>query len=199
MIAYIKGKITDKNPTHVIIETSDGIGYHVNISLNTYDKILGKTDVRLHTHLSIKEDAHTLYGFFDEHEKEVFRMLIGISGVGPSLSRMVLSSLEPNELRDAIINGDVALLKSVKGIGAKSAQRIIIELQGGMEKLSLEGAKSSDVNLQSQKQESVEAQSALVALGFRKNEAEKAINKVLKTRKEQLSVEDLIKFALKNL
>lgn len=197
MIAYIKGDLTYKSPTYVFVE-SQGIGYEVNISLNTYDKIVNLENCQLHTHLAIKEDAHILYGFYDEAEKKLFKHLISVSGIGPNSARMILSSVAHLELRKAIIQGDVSLLKSVKGVGAKSGQRIVVELQDVLKKQNEEEVgvagdeEGSSIDLE-------EAQQGLVMLGFKKDEAEKALKKILHQKGENLTTEDLIKHALKIL
>ncbi len=197
MIAYLKGDLTYKSPTYVFIE-NQGVGYEVNISLNTYDKIVNLENCQLHTHLAIKEDAHILYGFYDESEKKLFKHLISVSGIGPNSARMILSSVAHPDLKKAIIQGDVTLLKSIKGIGAKSGQRIVVELQDVLKKqheeegsIAVEESGSS-IDLE-------EAQQGLVMLGFKKDEAEKALKKILHQKGENLTTEDLIKHALKIL
>jgi len=197
MIAYIQGNLTFKSPTYVIIETN-GMGYEVNISLNTYDKIVNLEEGQLYTHLAIKEDAHTLYGFFEAEEKKLFRHLISVSGIGPNSARMILSSVAHAELRKAIIAGDVSLLKSIKGIGAKSGQRIVVELQDVLKKQyeddSVPGAAQPTPD-----RELEEAREGLVGLGFKKEEAEKALKKISMEHGQNLSTEALIKHALKIL
>src|SRR6218665_2739778 len=133
MIAYLKGKLAHKEPTHVIIEVN-GVGYHVNISLNTYSEIKDREDIRLSTHLQVKEDAHVLFGFSSESEKSMFQNLISVNGVGPNTAMIVLSYLPPADLRSAILREDAATLQAVKGIGGKTAQRLILELKDKMKK-----------------------------------------------------------------
>lgn len=194
MIAYIKGKLTLKEPTHVIIE-ANGIGYQINISLNTFSALKDQENCNLHTYLHIKEDAHTLYGFFTQAEKELFLKLISISGIGPSTGLMMLSSLSPNEVVDAIINEDVATIQGVKGIGGKTAQRVILELKDKLIKqpiqdIEAEFAGSTNNNLRN------EALTALVTLGIAKNAAQKSIDSVLKKSGNNLTLEELIKLSL---
>jgi holliday junction DNA helicase RuvA len=196
MITYIEGRLIEKTPTYAVIDCS-GIGYHLNISLNTYSKLTENTVVKIHTHLSIREDAHVLYGFADIAEKNLFRELISVSGVGPGTARMILSSHSPEEIQSAILNGDVALLQRIKGIGAKSAQRIIVDLRDRLSKTNLSpGSTTLFVETNSNKKEAIEA---LVMLGFAKPAAEKAVEKAAKSDMNADSVEKLIKIALKNL
>ena len=128
MIAHIEGKLVVKSPTYLVVDCS-GVGYGINISLNTFEKIKNEEHIRILTHLAVKEDSHTLYGFADEEEKQLFLQLISVNGVGTNTARMILSSLKPNEIKSAITNGNWALLKTIKGIGPKTAQRIVIDLQ----------------------------------------------------------------------
>jgi len=194
MYEYISGKLTVKTATYVVIEAG-GIGYNINISLHTYGRIKNLDQCKMYTHLAIKEDAHTLYGFADETEKKLFRHLISVSGVGAGTARMILSSLSPPELHQCIVTGNAPVLQNIKGIGAKSAQRIIIDLK---DKLSKETPgdflPSSKGNTNRE-----EALSALVTLGFAKNIAEKSLEQVLRTATVDMSVEALIKSALNNL
>ncbi len=198
MYAYLNGKITYKTPTHVYIDCN-GIGYLVNISLNTFSQIENAEQVKLYTHLVVREDAHLLYGFFTEEEKNMFLHLISVSGIGPNTARLVLSSMSTQEFHKAIIQGDVRLIQSIKGIGPKSAQRLILELKDKLKKDSLhEGldvsAMQANASLMSD-----EALAALNMLGFQKAQAEKAIQKVVKEHAQIKSVEELIKLSLKNL
>lgn len=193
MYNHFKGKLVEKSPTYVVIECG-GVGFYLNISLNTYSKIGSDELCMLYAHQMVREDAHVLYGFFDEEEREVFRKLISVSGVGASTARVVLSSLSPGEVAQAIIAEDVNLLKSIKGIGGKTAERIIVDLKDKLnadlpeaEKIQLQGNTHSD-----------EALSALVALGFDKIKSRKMLQK-LETSEPNLSVEALIKQALKFL
>lgn len=194
MYEYISGKIVVKTATYVVVETG-GIGYTINISLNTYAQIKGLDQGKIYTHLAIKEDAHTLYGFADETEKKLFRHLISVSGVGAGTARMILSSLSPPELHQCIITGNAPVLQNVKGIGAKSAQRIIIDLKDKLAKESTsEFLPASKGNTSRE-----EALSALVTLGFAKNMAEKSLEQVIRSGQAEMSVEALIKSALNSL
>lgn len=193
MINHINGRLTEKSPTHVVIETS-GVGYYINISLNTFEKVGNNEACRLYTHLVVKEDSHTLFGFYEMAEREVFRKLISVSGVGASTARVMLSSLNPTEIAVAITSADVAKIKSVKGIGAKTAERIILDLR---DKIGKDGAfENLDIPVHNNAQ--TEALSALLALGFPKNSAEKVIQKIL-NKQADLKVEGLVKEALKQL
>jgi holliday junction DNA helicase RuvA len=195
MIAYIDGKLTFKEATYVIIEAG-GLGYQIKISLNTYSELKEGERCKLHTYLHIKEDGHTLFGFHEINEKRVFLNLISISGVGPGTAMMVLSSLGPAEVEQAIVNEDVRTIQSVKGIGAKTAQRIILELKDKINKNSTDG----NNRLISQNPYNTlrnEALSALVTLGISKNTAEKSIDSILKKEGNNISLEQLIKLALK--
>ena len=194
MIHHIKGRLTEKSPTHAVIEAG-GVGYFLNISLVTFSKILNDENCTLYTHLSIKEDAHTLYGFAEKSEREIFRKLISVSGVGASTARVMLSSLSSDEITAAIVTGDVDTLKSIKGIGAKSAQRIIVDLKDKLGKI--EGLEQNILTFSNNSARD-ESLSALLALGFTKNSVDKVLNNVLKAQPD-LGVEGLIKEALKNL
>lgn len=194
MYAYIDGRLVFKCPAYVILEAG-GIGYQINISLNTYSKLPVEERCKLYIWQHVKEDAHTFYGFIDEGEKRLFLHLISVSGIGPGTGRMVLSSVTPEEIQSAIVKGDVALIQKIKGIGPKSAQRIILELQDKLKKEGLETLTSLPQFNTSKE----EALSALVMLGFAKNAAEKALDQILKNNAENLSVELLIKSALKVL
>lgn len=194
MYEYIDGKLVFKCAAYVVIDAG-GIGYHINISLNTYSKLPSTERCKLYTWLHVKEDAHTLYGFIDEGEKRLFLHLISVSGIGPGTGRMILSSITPEEIQVAIVKGDVPLIQKIKGIGPKSAQRIILELQDKLKKEGLETLTS----LPQFNTAKEEALSALIMLGFVKNVAEKAIDNVLKREAGTLTVEQLIKSALKSL
>ena len=198
MITYLKGKLAYKDPTHVIIDIH-GIGYEVKISLNTYGKIADKEEVMLHTYLHIKEDAHTLYGFIEASEKKAFLDLISISGVGANTGLMILSSMSVPELQQAISEGDHPTIQRVKGIGAKTAQRIVLELKDKITKSGIsvpEGAGHGFVqNSNKLKQEALQA---LITLGFTKAQAEKNIMTVLKKSGPDVSLETLIKASLKS-
>ncbi|MDO3640790.1 MAG: Holliday junction branch migration protein RuvA [Mucilaginibacter sp.] len=194
MYAYIDGKLTFKSAAFVVIDAG-GVGYHINISLNTYSKLGDVERCKLFTWLHVKEDAHTLYGFIDEGERRLFLHLISISGIGPNTARMMLSSITPEEIQNAIISGNVALIQRIKGIGPKSAQRVILELQ---DKLKKEGPDTlSTVPLNKTVRE--EALAALVMLGFARNAAEKVIDHEVNRNNSDLTVEQLIKSALKSL
>jgi len=194
---YIKGLLVFKCATYVIIDVG-GIGYHIHISLNTYTALADKENCKLFTWLHIKEDAQTLYGFFEEGERKLFLHLISVSGISATTGRMILSSITPIEIQEAIIRGDVARIQRIKGIGPKSAQRMILELQ---DKLKKEGPDSLITILQHNTVKE-EALSALVMLGFAKNSAEKAIDQIINKEKSEialLTVEKLIKIALNML
>lgn len=195
MYEYITGKIVYRSATNAVIECN-GIGYNLNISLNTYSKLREGEIQTVFTHLSVKEDSHTLYGFADEDERRMFRQLITVNGVGASTARMILSSLNPSELQDAIVQGNAPVLQSIKGIGSKSAQRIIIDLKDKI--LKGEGAPVMVV-AGSQSSAKQEALSALMTLGFARNAAEKSLDSVIKSKGTSLSVEELIKSALGNM
>lgn len=195
MIAYVKGKFTSVDPTYVVVE-AHGIGYEVKISLNTFGAIKTLPEGTLHTHLHVKEDAHTLYGFLDADEKKIFQHLIAISGVGPGTAMMVLSSLTAAEVQSAIINGDVKTIQGVKGIGAKTAQRLILELKDKMVKEDLL-QRSDTIPLAPHNTVKNEALQALVTLGIPNNTALKSIDRVLRTHDQDIKLEDLIKLALK--
>jgi Holliday junction DNA helicase RuvA len=194
MIHHISGRLVEKSPTHAVIE-AHGVGYFLNISLITFSKLGNDESCKLFTHLSIKEDAHTLYGFAEKSEREIFRKLISVNGVGASTARVMLSSMTADEITSAIVTGDVDTLKSIKGIGAKSAQRIIVDLKDKLGKI--EGIEQNILTFTNNTTRD-EALSALLALGFTKISVEKVLNKALKTQPE-LDVESLIKEALKNL
>jgi len=193
MIDYIKGSITKITPTYITIETG-GIGYFVNISVTTFSKLEGKNEFRILVHEVIREDSHQLFGFADSEEREIFRLLISVTGVGANTARMMLSSISPGEIEKAIIGSDVNILKSVKGIGLKTAQRIIVDLKDKVGK----HAGSGEIFTISDNTNREEALSALVMLGFAKNAVSKVLDKVVREEKN-LTVEDMIKRALKNL
>jgi len=193
MINYIKGTITEINPTSVTIETG-GIGYFVNISVNTFSKLDGKSEYKILIHEVIREDAHQLFGFADKEERDIFRLLISVSGIGAGTARMMLSSLNPGEVEKAIIESNVAVLKSVKGIGLKTAQRVIVDLKDKVGKQSSTG----EIFTLGDNTKREEALSALVMLGFAKSAVSKVLEKIIREEKN-LTVEDLIKRALKSL
>ncbi|WP_199138454.1 Holliday junction branch migration protein RuvA [Pedobacter sp. ASV12] len=194
MYDYIDGKLAFKCPTYVVVEAG-GVGYHINISLNTYSALPQTERCKIYTWLHVKEDAHTLYGFADEGERRLFLHLISVSGIGPTTCRMMLSSITPVEIQNAIIQADVALIQRIKGIGAKSAQRIVLELQ---DKLKKEGTDSL-ISMPQHNTIKDEALSALIMLGFGKQVAEKALDHAVKNATQDLTVEQMIKIALKNL
>jgi len=193
MIEHIQGKLVEKNPTNAIIDCS-GVGYNINISLNTFSKIPDAENLKLYTHLVIREDAHLLYGFYEKTEREIFRMLISVSGVGVNTARVILSTLTPSQAQEAIISENVDLLKSVKGIGAKTAQRIILDLKDKVGK----NIEISDISLPKHNSSKDEALSALEVLGFARKQSVKVVDKFLKNE-PGLTVEELIKSALKVL
>lgn len=195
MIAYLHGKFTEMDPTRVIIDVG-GVGYEVKISLTTFSDIKEKKEGKLQTHLQVKEDSHTLYGFSEFSEKKRFLDLLSISGVGPSTALMVLSSLSAEELQYAIIHEQVKVIQGVKGIGLKTAQRIILELKDKMKK---EGLLDKSIDLSKLPDNTLfdEALSALTTLGISKPVAEKNIRSILKTYGNSIELEELIKQALK--
>lgn len=195
MYAYIDGRLVFKSPAFVVIDVN-GVGYQINISLNTYSLLGDAERCKLFTWLHVKEDAHTLYGFADENERNLFLHLISISGIGPNTGRMMLSSLAPVEIHAAIVNGNVAVIQRIKGIGPKSAQRVILELQ---DKLRKEGPGSLTTASPVVKTAKDEALAALVMLGFARNNAEKVLDHELNKNGQNLTVEELIKLALKSL
>jgi Holliday junction DNA helicase RuvA len=194
MITHIDGILEEKNPAYAIIDVN-GIGYILHISLNTYSALPDKGRVRLFTHLAVKEDAHTLYGFATRSEREMYRQLISVSGVGPSTARMILSSLTPTECANAIVSGNVVVFKQIKGIGAKSAERIIIDLKDKVsgEIYSLENLTTSGNTIKN------EALSALIVLGVDKKKAEKIISDSIQKHGDDITVENLVKIALKSI
>ena len=192
MIAHIKGLLIEKSPTEVVIEVN-GIGYSINISLNTFSKLGNNENIKLFTHQIIKEDSHTLYGFFEKSERFLFVKLISVSGVGASTARTMLSSLSPNEIISAISNGDVKLIQSIKGIGLKTAQRIILELR---DKLNLVGDDQTTDLIQNSSVS--EAISALEVLGYSNKQTNKVVSQIY-NENPGIDVESLIKKALNKL
>ena len=197
MFGYLNGKITYKSPTYVYIECG-GVGYHVNISLNTFSKLEGKVEVKIFTVLQVREDDMSLYGFYEEDERFLFTNLISVSGVGANTARVILSYMTVEEVRRAIVHNDAASLSKVKGIGAKTAQKIIIDLKekivkssGGVDSISISGGQNNIVR--------EDALFALVALGFPKAAIEKTINNILLKNPDVAQVEDLIKLVLKQM
>lgn len=195
MIAFLKGKLVHKEPTFVIIEVN-GIGYHVSISLNTFSEIKDKENIQLSTYLQVREDAHILYGFSNKAEKSMFQNLIAVNGVGPNTAMVILSYLPPNELQQAITGEDVGALQAVKGIGGKTAQRIILELKDKLRKEPV-GETGGITGIRHNTMRN-EALTALMTLGIGKAAAEKSIDTILKKSGNTVSLEELVKLALKN-
>ncbi|OQD43749.1 Holliday junction branch migration protein RuvA [Croceivirga radicis] len=193
MYAYLKGKLVEKNPTYAIVDCN-GVGYFLNISLHTFSLLPSDENVLLYTHLQVKEDGHTLFGFAQKAEREIFLLLISVNGIGASTARTMLSSLDPAQVRDAIASEDVATIQGVKGIGAKTAQRVILDLKDKVLKVY----DLDEVSIKSNNTNKEEALSALEVLGYTRRQSEKVIDRVLSTD-ASLSVEDIIKKALKNL
>ncbi|MEX2350475.1 MAG: Holliday junction branch migration protein RuvA [Flavobacteriaceae bacterium] len=193
MITHIQGRLVEKTPTSVVIDCN-GVGYEVHISLHTFSLLPESENVKLFTHLLIKEDAHTLFGFVEQFEREIFRLLISVSGVGASTARTMLSSVAPNKIKEAIAHGDVATIQSVKGIGAKTAQRVILDLRDKILKVFA----IDDVSSISSNTNKDEALSALETLGFLRKQAEKVCDRICRENPDA-TVETIIKLALKNL
>lgn len=197
MIVQIKGKLVEKNPSSVVIETNDGLGREVQISLYTNSKIIEDENIFLFIEQIIREDANIFYGFSSKEERRLFQLLITVSGVGANTARMVLSYLEPLDVVQAILSEDVNAIKSVKGIGAKTAQRIIVDLKDKVAKENMISGEEISISVSNNKNKN-EALVALQALGFAASAAEKAINKTLKSLNENATVEEIIKASLKN-
>ena len=193
MITHIKGKLIEKNPSFVIIDCN-GVGYLLRISLQTFSKLSNDEQCMLFSHLAIKEDSQTLYGFFDKNERELFRQLISVSGVGPNTAQMILSSLTPQEIQQSILTENVIVLKGVKGIGGKTAQRIILDLKDKISKIGITTNSSSN----SYNTIREEALSALTMLGFSKSSMEKFVDDVLQDDCN-IEVEELVKQVLKKI
>jgi len=193
MITHIQGRLVEKNPTDVVIDCS-GVGYLCHISLNTFSQIPDSENLKLHTHLQVKEDSHTLFGFVEKSEREIFRLLISVSGIGASTARTMLSAMTPKQVRESIASEDVAAIQSIKGIGLKTAQRVIIELKDKILKVY----DIDEVSISQSNTNKEEALSALDVLGFNKKQAERVVDKVI-LEKPDAKVETLIKEALKNL
>jgi Holliday junction DNA helicase RuvA len=194
MYDYFKGKLVEKNPTNAIIECQ-GVAYMLHISLQTYTQIKDSEEIKLYAHLVVKEDSHTLFGFSNPNERSVFRHLISVSGVGSNTARVILSSLNTEEVYNAIVTNNVATFQSVKGIGAKTAQRIILDLK---DKISKENT-STDIFVPQHNTNKEEALSALVMLGFARQAAEKALQRIIESQGFSMGVEDLVRNALKIL
>jgi Holliday junction DNA helicase RuvA len=193
MIAHLQGKLVEKNPTDVVIDCG-GVGYQVHISLHTFSLIPNAENIKLYTHLQIKEDAHTLFGFVEKSEREIFRMLLSVSGIGANIARTMLSSIEPRQIINAIASGDVLVIQSIKGIGNKTAQRVILDLKEKVLKLY----DLDEVSVVQNNTNRDEALSALEVLGFIRKTSEKVVEKIVKEDPEA-TVETIIKKALKSL
>ena len=191
MLNHLTGRLIEKNPASIVVECH-GVGYLLNISLNTYSKITTEENIRILVHLQITEDAHTLYGFADEDERRLFRLLITVSGIGCNTARMMLSSMNVDEIENCIVSEDVVKLKSIKGIGEKTAQRAILELKGKLKKDGVIPSVFSHIKVKD------EAMAALLTLGFARNTVDKTLDSLLK-KNPVSTVEELIKQALKSL
>ena len=196
MIAFLKGKLVHRDPTYVIVDVQ-GVGYQLQISLQTFSEIKEQENVMLHTHLNIREDAHVLFGFSSPAEKKLFQQLISVNGVGPSTAIVMLSYMNSSELKSAIVREDAAALQAIKGIGGKTAQRVIIELRDKLKKETWEETQPA-ISLGSHNTMRNEALSALLTLGLPKAAAEKSVDTVLRKSGNTITLEDLVKQALKN-
>ncbi len=195
MIAYLEGTLAYKSPTQVYVDVG-GIAYDVQISVNTFTKIETRSEAKLYTHLIVRDDAHILFGFYDREEKDLFVKLLSVSGIGPNTARVILSYMTPAEASSAIVTENVAAFKKVKGIGAKTAQRLILDLK---DKISVEGIELTPTVKIPQHSIRHEAISALVALGFQKSAVTKQVDKVLNLQNDAIQVESLIKTVLQQL
>jgi len=193
MIYHLKGQLIEKNPTHVVIDCN-GVGYFVHISLHTFSLLKNSESIQLYTHFQVKEDSHSLYGFMEKSERELFRLLISVSGVGASTARAMLSSLEPKQIMEAIASGDAVTIQKIKGIGTKTAQRVILDLKDKI--LKVFGI--DDIFISQNNTNKEEALSALETLGFTRKPAEKVVDRIMKETTDP-TVETIIKLALKNL
>ncbi len=193
MITQIKGRLVEKNPTDVIIDCN-GVGYLLHISLHTFSLLPDQELLQLYTHLQVKEDSHTLFGFAEKSEREIFRLLISVSGIGASTARTMLSSIHPDQIKEAIASNDVATIQSIKGIGAKTAQRVIIDLKDKILKVY----DIDELSVSQNNTNKDEALSALETLGFNRKQAGNVVDKILKASPTE-TVENIIKQALKNL
>ena len=196
MYEYISGALTELSPTYAVVEAA-GVGYYINISLHTFSAIEGQEQVRLYVHFVVREDAQILYGFATRQERELFRLLISVSGVGGNTARMILSTYSTSELRNIISTGNAVLLKNVKGLGLKTAQKIIVELNGKMIDLGLE-AKAVEKRSEVDNEVFNETVAALVMLGFQKGASEKVVKTLLKEQSD-ISVEDAVRQALRRM
>ncbi len=195
MIAFVRGRFVRKTPAQLVVDVN-GIGYELQISLHTYSSISNKDEGQLHTYLHITENGQTLFGFYEQDEKELFLQLISVSGVGASTARMMLSGLKPDDIIKAIVQGNTKQLESVKGIGRKTAERLVVELRDKLGKISVENIVAEKQGYPSTERDAV---NALIGLGITKPMAEAAVKKVSQSAKETLSLEDIIKQSLKNL
>ncbi len=193
MIAHIQGRLVEKTPTEVVIDCN-GVGYHINISLHTFSLLPTSENVKLFTYLQIKEDAHTLFGFVEKSEREIFKLLLSVSGIGAGIARTMLSSLDPKQIIQALAVGDVGTIQSIKGIGLKTAQRAVLDLKDKVLKVY----DLDEVSISSNNTNREEALSALEVLGFNKKLSEKAVDKIVK-EDPTATVEAIIKLALKQL
>jgi len=196
MITYLKGTLTEKTPAYVVLETAGGVAYGIHISLATFSQLKETENVKLLTHYVIKEDAHQLFGFYTEEERSLFRLLITVNGIGVNTARLILSSLSTDELINAIAMENVRIIQGVKGIGLKTAQRVIIDLKDKIGKSTPQNIEKITISYNNNR---VEALSALISLGFAKNSADSALEKIVRTEGTQLSTEELIKKTLKIL
>ena len=196
MIAFLRGKLIHKDPTYVVIEVN-GVGYHVHISLQTFTEIKDQENILLFTHLNVREDAHILFGFSKESERKMFQLLVSVNGVGPSTAIVMLSYMTVEELKTAIVHDDAATLQRIKGIGGKTAQRVIIELKDKLKKDAYDEIIPSGTGVRHNTLRA-EALSALITLGINKSAAEKSVDGVLKKSGNTLTLEDLVKQALRN-
>ena len=194
MYSFISGKVAEKNPAYVVID-NHGVGYLINITLNTFTAIGEQSEVKLYVHLAIREDAHVLYGFYTEEERSLFLQLITVSGVGCNTARLILSSLSVRETVDAISNNNTKAIQNVKGIGAKTAQRIIVDLHDKIAKLNISDGEKTPIGYNTLKEEAL---SALMVLGFNRTSIEKILDKLM-SQMENPNVEQLIKEALRLL
>ena len=193
MITHIQGRLVEKNPTDVVIDCN-GVGYLLNISLHTFSEIPDEEAIKLYSHLIVREDSHTLYGFSSLAEREIFKLLISVSGIGANTARMMLSSLSPQQVKEGIAHGDVVLIQSIKGIGAKTAARVILDLKDKV--LKVYDIDEVSVNRNNTNRD--EALSALEVLGFAKKQSERIVDKIV-SQQPDATVESIIKEALKNL
>lgn len=196
MFEYIQGKVVSRQPTYVVLETG-GIGYMLHISLNAYNQIEEKPDQKIYTWLQVTEDAHRLWGFSDPAERDVFLHLVSVSGIGPNTARLILSGMTPDECKNAILTDNELAFRQVKGVGPKTAKRVIMELKDKILKI---GGETPTLKTGGQRFESVEeALSALITLGFNKNQAEKALQQIIRQEGKDLPTETLVRLALRQL